>query len=91
MSLSARAIALQGVGFGPLQMAMQGFADVEVVVQRIERSAGYGSAGPGGQISRSEFLRRYGPPLSKPPEREKRRRKDEEELELLAAARELVH
>ena len=61
MTLSARRIALQGVGFAALALAVQGFAPLDQAVQAqalAQALALPGGVGAGGQISQSEWLRR---------------------------------
>lgn len=43
--LSSRAIAVQGVGFGPAQMAVQGFLDVVIIPPFPEPGTPYEAAG----------------------------------------------
>jgi hypothetical protein len=58
MSLSARRIALQGFGAGALFVALQGL----VPVTQVEPPPPVvGATGGGGQVSQSEWLRRFGP------------------------------
>lgn len=58
MSLSARNIALQGFGAASLFIALQGLLSVDVPAPSAPPML---AGGGGGQISQSEWLRRYGP------------------------------
>lgn len=92
MSLSPRAIALQGVGYGALLVALQGLVAVDagVAPSGLSGGGGYG-ASAGGQISRSEWLRRFGdgavvPAAARASKSKRRRRREEEDIELGGAA-----
>jgi hypothetical protein len=88
MSLSARAIALQGLGFGVAMVAVQGFAGlvVELPVAIARQAASHGS--PDSQIGLSDFLQRQKKPAlglvaDASPARAATRRQQEDELLLL--------
>jgi hypothetical protein len=70
--LNPRAIAVQGVGFGRLFVALQGFVDAQPPAPREETIYG------GGALSQAEFKRLYhGTPELEPTRRAARRRREE--------------
>jgi hypothetical protein len=58
MSTNARRIALQGIGFGAVSIASQGFLPLNQVAPPSPPPFVGGTGG--GQVSLSEWLRRYG-------------------------------
>lgn len=63
MTINARRIALQGIGYVAIAIASQGFLPLDQVVQpQPQVSAG----GGGGQITKSEWLRRLQPEQAQP-------------------------
>jgi hypothetical protein len=59
MTLDARRIALQGIGYVAIAIASQGFLPLDQVVQPQPVVM---SGGGGGQVSQSEWLRRFKAP-----------------------------